>query len=104
MAAGVCAGCGGRIARLIVTSSEETLSELWHMPRDIQAALTAPAGGESEGGRYDELGLLDDALFEAGQAYWEISDEEVRREALAVVMELLKDDAMEKLRAALYPV
>lgn len=98
----VCLACGGRVAALIVEADEDLLSDLWLVPQDApasNASLDVDAHAV-----YRDMGLLDDALYEAATAYWEINDPEVRREALVVVFGLLRDGALERLQALLYPV
>lgn len=98
----VCVPCGARVAAFIVEADEGLLSDLWLVPQetgDAQGAIDVVAHAV-----YRDMGLLEDALYEAATAYWEINDPEVRQEALVVVFGLLRDGALPRLQALLYPV
>ncbi|MGA1354867.1 MAG: hypothetical protein ACO32I_08865 [Candidatus Limnocylindrus sp.] len=98
----VCEACGGKIARLVLQEPRGLVEALFLLP---------PAEDETlEEGRdgvrllYRNLGLLDDALYEAATAYVEFNDEELRRDALTVLLGLRRDDDVTNLRRRLFPV
>lgn len=109
----VCVPCCVRVAALVVEADERVLSELWILPAEAldtgadTGADATPSGeldfdvGEAV---YRDMGLLEDALFEAATAYAEINDPEVQQEALLLLFGLLRDGALPRLRALLYPI
>lgn len=50
------------------------------------------------------LDMLEDTLLDAATAYTELEDPEMQQEALSLLFGLLRDDAIPRLRALLYPV
>ncbi len=98
----VCVPCGARVASLILEADDGLLADLWLVPRG--SAETSGAVDVDAHAVYRDMGLLEDALLEAATAYWEINDPEVRQEALVVVFGLLRDGALPRLQALLYPV
>jgi hypothetical protein len=101
----LCAGCAGRVMELVCQADERLLAELWLLPLDEETEGAPEAKGEVETrALYQQMGLLDDALREAATAYGEINDPEVRRDALTVVLGLMREGALRPLRGLLFPV
>lgn len=108
----LCSPCCGRVAAFVRGADERALSELWILP--LEAAEAADAGASRPldldldldvgDAVYRDLGLLEDTLYEAATAYAEINDDEVKGEALVLLFGLLREGALPRLRARLYPI
>lgn len=105
----VCVPCCLRVATFVVESDARALSQLWILPHEaLDAGADAGGAGELDldvgDAVYRDMGLLEDTLFEAATAYAEINDPEVQQEALLLLFGLLREEALPRLRALLYPI
>lgn len=98
----VCEACGGKIARLVLEEPRGLVEALFLLPPAEEETVEETGAGVRH--LYRDLGLLDDALYEAATAYVEIDDVELRRDALTVLLGLRRDEDVTNLRRLLFPV